>query len=104
MPKYPITAYLNAKGLEQFGDIFKDGEIPIINPMASLNKLRKEIYLVNIPILVKNEPKLYDKLIENLAEKFNNKKENLDYIVKKNGLPIRSELVSHVALDPRYLV
>lgn len=105
-PSYPVTAHLNDKGLEQFGDTFKDGAIPIINPIsreASLDKLWKEIYLVNIPLLIRDKPELYNKLIESLADKFNIEKENLDHIVKKNGLPIRSELVSHVSIDPRYL-
>jgi hypothetical protein len=102
--KYPFGACLNEKGLEEFGDIFEDGLIPVLYPISRESQLGEEIkniYLVNLNLL---EKELYEKLIKRLSKKFGAPVDEMDRYFREVGLPLRAELVSCVEIDVRFLI
>lgn len=106
--KYPMSAILNAEGMDLFGDIFSDKRIPVLAPLKNEAELEgegiKSIYLVNVKLLRRVDEKAYQKLIIKLSEKFKATKDALEEEFNKNGLPLRSELISSVEIDMRFVL
>ena len=106
--KYPMAAQLNKKGMEEFGDIFPDGLIPILSPLSFNAKLgdigETKIYLVNIPLLYEKDKEGYHKSIRKMSKKFNVPGPAVDIAFRTKGLPLRAELVSCVEIDMRFII
>ena len=107
--KYPISAQLNEEGMKQFGDVFPDGLVPILNPLSEETELEgvgeKQVHLVNLHLLKQSdEGKTYQKLLKTLSEKFNAPIKEIDEQFEEYGLPLRHELVSCVEIDPRFVI
>ena len=106
--KYPMSAILNDKGMELFSDIFPDKKIPVLHPLRGETELEgvgeKEIYLVNIALLRRNNEETYQKLLKKLSDKFNAPIEAMDEEFNKHGLPLRAELISSVEIDMRFVI
>ena len=107
--KYPISAQLNEEGMKQFGDVFPDGLVPILNPLSEETELEglgeKQVHLVNLFLLKReDEGKTYRKLLKTLSEKFDAPMMEMDEHFEEHGLPIRHDLVSCVEIDPRFVI
>ena len=106
--KYPMSAQLNKKGMEEFGDIFPDGLIPVLTPLSGETELEgignKQIHLVNIPLLRRVDEEAYQKTLKKLSEKFNTPLDAVDKEFMEHGLPLRAELVSCVEIDMRFII
>jgi hypothetical protein len=103
-----MSACLNKKGMALFGDIFPDGLIPVYTPLSGETELEgigeTQIYLINIPLLKKVDLEAYHKTLDRLSQKFNAPKDLMDKEFTENGLPLRSELVSCVKIDMRFVI
>jgi len=103
--KYPFGAQLNDQGLEEFGDIFEDGLIPVLYPLSRETELGegliKKVYLVNLNLI---EEEVYKKLIKKLSDKFGAPVEEMDQYFREIGLPLRAELVSCIEVDLRFII
>lgn len=104
--KYPFGARLNDQGLEEFGDIFEDGLIPVLLPLsmeAELGEegLRKNVYQVNLNLI---DEEVYKKLLKKLSKKFGAPVDEMDHYFRAEGLPLRAELISSVEVDMRFIL
>lgn len=105
--KYPLGAELNEKGREIYGEAVPDGIIPVLSPtpgpcfLEGLGMI--QIYLVNIPLFYERDKDGYHRSLQVLAEKFKVPAQYLDVESRKNGMPLRVELVSCVQIDPRFV-
>lgn len=106
--KYPIAACLNVEGMKLFGDVFPDGLIPIFNPISGETEIegigRKQVHIVNIPLLRSVDEQAYQKMLDKLSKKFNVPREDMDKEFMTRGLPLRHELVSSVEIDVRFVI
>lgn len=106
--KYPFGARLNEKGMKIYGDSFPDGLIPVLSPFPITGLIEglgeTKIYEINIPLLVWRDQEGYHKSLKILSDRFKVPVEVLDSECRKNGMPLRAELVSGVRIDPRFVI
>jgi predicted Fe-S protein YdhL (DUF1289 family) len=98
-----MRASLNDEGRRIWGYVFPDGEVPVMTmgpQEASVEGLGKmQMYIVNWNALTDEQKKL---IINHLKERFNSSEEVVKAEIQKSGLPLRAELVSHVAIPGRF--
>ncbi len=104
--KYPMAANLNEEGKKEFSDIFTDGQIPVLTPIAQQIEIEGqnvtvEAYMVNLYLVTEKE---LDMIAEKLSKKFRAPKESLKKDIKERGLPLRSKFVNSVSIDSRFLL
>jgi hypothetical protein len=102
--KYETYAKLNPLGMEEWGDIFEDGYVPIRDIVGNIAILegtnkKKAVYLVAHEKMTAD---LLDKFIYKLSKRFKATKEEIKTEIIKNGLPLREELVSIVGTNMRF--
>ena len=108
--KYAVWANLNEAGRKLFGDVFPDGQIPIMveTSLAFESELEgvktQKIHLVNVKLLRRTDEEAYQRLLNKLSEKFKASKEDMNREFTINGLPLRANLVSSIGFDPRFLI
>lgn len=108
--KYPVWVNLNKAGKKLFGDVFPDGQIPILIETAlsfeaELEGVKKQnIHLVNLKLLKNTDEKTYQKLLNKLSLKFNTPNDELNKELMIQGLPLRAVLVSSIGFDPRFII
>ena len=96
-------AFLNDLGKKEWGDVFRTGAIPILNPFPGTAKLgghSEKIYLVDWLELSAAEQ---DAVLEKISNKSGAPKDVIQKEVSRVGLPLRASFVSSVAIDGRLL-
>lgn len=109
LPGYPLVALLNQEGMRLFGDIFVNGEVPVLSPIPieaefqDLDEIKK-IYLVNLELLRQRDSAGYQQLLTRLSIKFNTPELDLEETWDNEGLPLREELTTGVCFEQRYVI
>jgi hypothetical protein len=94
--RFKHWAYLNDEGKKIYGDIFPDGEIPIVSMMPRMAHLGggdtpSPIYMIRVDDLT---PEQFAKILDLLTEKFKAPREAMEKDFRENGIPLRLELTS----------
>ena len=94
--RFKSWAYLNDEGKKSFGEVFPDGEVPIVSMVPQRaylggGDIPYTIYLVRVSDL---SPEQFGKLLDLLVEKFKAPKNVMEKEFRENGIPLREELTS----------
>lgn len=97
-----MKALLNDEGKKIWGEIFPDGNIPVVSPQrhhAMLEGKRELVYLVAWNDLTPDQRSL---ILNHLAKKFKGSTQSVETQILKDGLPLRASLVACVPIPLRY--
>jgi hypothetical protein len=97
-----MKAQLNEEGQKIYGDIFPNGEVPVLNPVdfeAMLGDKIQGVYLVAWHQLSAEQQ---SKIIEFLKTRFNGAEADIRAQIAKFGLPLRASLVEYVSMERRF--
>ena len=94
--RFKSWAYLNDEGKKSFGEVFPDGEVPIVSivPQRAYlggGDIPYTIYMVRVSDLA---PEQFGKLLDLLTEKFKAPRNVMEKEFRENGIPLREELTS----------
>ena len=93
MRKYLTWAYLSAEGKKAWGDVFLDGEVPILSIIAQSTTLEgisktERVFLVDWKELTAQQQ---DSILEKISRRSGASKDVILKDVLKVGLPLRSK-------------
>lgn len=100
MARFHHWAYLNEEGKELFGQVFPDGEVPVISMIASgatIGGKPQAIFKVDVKQLSEEQ---LDTLLEVLSRKFGAPKKLIRKQFEKDGfIPLRASLTNGSGTD-----
>lgn len=85
---------LNDEGKKLYGEIFKDGHIPVVNMLSSVGGIENKaerLYLISHEELSETQ---VNQILKLLSLKFNAPKSEIRKEMLKNRIPIRAKYVS----------
>jgi len=96
MRRFRHWAYLNEEGKKLYGEIFPDGQVPVLSmipQMANLGESEtpERVYIVYIEELSSDQ---FKAIVDLIAEKFKAPRSIIEAEFKNNGIPLREKLVS----------
>lgn len=100
VPRFHHWVHLNAEGKKIYGDIFKDGIVPVkamLPVQAKLGGRVTRMYKVDVKQLSSEQ---MDQLLELMTEKFHAPKDAIKGQIEKDGfIPLRENLTSGSGTD-----
>jgi len=88
--------YLNEEGKKLYGEIFPDGQIPVLSMIPQMAKLGESdtperVYIVYVPELSEDQ---FKAVVDLIVEKFKAARCAVEAEFRKNGIPLRESLTS----------